>query len=336
MDTFLDTNAFLTRHYESPNPLLWQGRKDEPSNERFFQRVECVNLQKTTLSPNSAKPVLIGFASDEGIRRNHGRIGARLGPEVIRKHLAKLACHSLTDLQDIGNINCLDKDLESAQEALAKLVSYAHQETQQTFVLGGGHEVSWGHYLGLSKHYPNLGIMNFDAHFDTRSLKDNSFATSGTSFWQIQQHRQMKRLSFDYYCLGIQDIANTNILFERAHEWGIHYLTAEYMHANLISEQIAQINQFIDAHTHLYLTICLDVFAEAFAPGVSAPQSLGLNPIRVLPLLKYIVQTGKVVGLDIAELSPPHDRDDQTARLVATLLAELLNCNLTSNSTNIL
>ena len=52
---------------------------------------------------------------------------------------------------------------------------------------------------------------------------------------------------------------------------------------------------------------------------------MGIFPVNIFPLLKTVVQSGKVVALDIAELSPPNDIGDKTARLGAKLLAELLN-----------
>lgn len=46
-----------------------------------------------------------------------------------------------------------------------------------------------------------------------------------------------------------------------------------------------------------------------------------------MPLLKYLIQSGKVVSLDIAELSPPLDSELKTARLAALIIAELLDTN---------
>ena len=102
-------------------------------------------------------------------------------------------------------------------------------------------------------------------------------------------------------------------------------MSAEQINKETNAWQTAFLDNFILRNDYLYLTICLDVFAESIAPGVSAPQALGLNPWHVIPLLKYIVQSGKVVGMDIAELSPPLDHEQKTSRLAAAIIAELLN-----------
>ena len=316
-------------NYETTKQALWTGRKDSLPGERFFQHVQCVDIRSYSLQLNSSnslqQPIMLGFCSDEGIRRNGGRIGAKAGPNQLREQLAKLACHSGKQFIDIGNIVCHDDQLETAQQQFAKLISHCHQQGMKTIAFGGGHEMAWGHFSGLTSHYPKIGIINFDAHFDIRPIDDGQYGTSGTPFWQIKQHCQQHQLPFDYCCLGIQSLANTNSLFERAHDWRVKYLTAEQMSTERYAYQTAFLDEFMLHHDYLYLSICLDVFADSCAPGVSAPQAVGITPWQAIPLLKYIVQTGKVVSIDIAELSPPLDQDKKTSRLAAAIIAALLN-----------
>ncbi|WP_133131053.1 formimidoylglutamase [Legionella yabuuchiae] len=311
------------KHYLPANQSLWQGRTDSLPGERYFQHVEWVNVQSQEL-PKDYQTVLLGFCSDEGVRRNLGRVGAKSGPDAIRTQLAKLACHHDHTLIDVGNIVCEHGDLESAQAQFTKLISYCQQQGKFTIALGGGHEIAWPHYRGLAEHFPKLGIINFDAHFDIRALI-NEQSSSGTPFTEIKTYCDQQERPFEYCCLGIQRTANTNSLFERAHEWGVSYLTAEQLNQESLAWQMAFLDDFIIRNDYLYVSICLDVFEECYAPGVSAPQVMGLNPWQALSLLKYIKQTGKVISLDIAELSPPLDERHKTARLAAILLAEILN-----------
>ncbi|WP_028387725.1 formimidoylglutamase [Legionella fairfieldensis] len=310
-------------NYESTEPSIWQGRKDSRPGERFFQHVTVLDLTQQRLRQTRGETVITGFCSDEGIKRNAGRVGAKDGPLQLREQLARLACHSDQQFIDIGNIIATDK-LEAAQEQFARLIDHCHQQGYKTVALGGGHEIAWPHFRGLAPHYSNLGIINFDAHFDLRPLKKGHYATSGTPFRQIADYCLQHQFVFNYCCLGIQRIANTESLFASAHESGVAYLYAEQIHEKSLAWQTDFLDNFISNHEFIYLSLCLDVFAECFAPGVSAPQATGLTPWQVIPLLKYILQTGKVVGFDIAELSPPLDEGHKTARLAASLMAELL------------
>lgn len=311
-------------NYRPADPSLWQGRKDTPSAERFFQKI-AFPAQQTDLISKEKKTIFLGFASDAGVRRNLGRPGAKLGPDQIKTQLAKLPCATNKAYFDLGNIICEGDELELAQSQFASLISFCHQQGHQTVALGGGHEIAWAHYQGLAPHYHKLGIINFDAHFDIRPYQKGQPGTSGTPFSQIATWCEENKRRFEYCCLGIQSMGNTPSLFQRATELNVHYLSAEDLYENGLAWHLAFLDKFMLNLDHIYLTICLDVLAECFAPGVSAPQPLGLTPWQILPLLKYIMQSGKVVSLDIAELSPPLDEDQKTARLAALIIAELLH-----------
>jgi formiminoglutamase len=312
--------------YQSANPALWQGRKDTNNKERFFEKITFVNEQGELISKDK-KTIFIGFASDAGVTRNLGRAGAKLGPDQIRTQLARLPCPMSEQYIDLGTIVCEGDNLEAAQSQFAKIIQFCHQQGHKTIALGGGHEIAWAHFQGLAPQYSKLGIINFDAHFDLRPYQKGQPGTSGTPFSQIAEFCNEFQLPFNYCCVGVQKFGNTPSLFQRAKELNVHYLFAEELYKNSYAWQIAFLDDFMLNLDHIYLTICLDVLAECFAPGVSAPQPMGLTPWQILPLLKYIIQSGKVVSIDIAELSPPLDQDQKTARLAALIIAELLDIN---------
>ena len=166
----------------------WTGRFDgeEESYHRIFQRVKT-ETDYETINPNDF--VLHGFAVDEGVKRNKGRVGAEEAPNIIRKNISNFpVVNSKFSLRDFGNIKCENNDLESTQNLLAEKVSKALLKQGKSVVLGGGHEVTFAHYSGIKKAFPNqkIGIINFDAHFDNRE-PENGLASSGTGFWQIAQ-----------------------------------------------------------------------------------------------------------------------------------------------------
>lgn len=312
--------------YQKPDPLLWQGRHDTVNAERFFQKI-TVPDQQHQLESMPPHTIFLGFASDAGVIRNLGRPGAKLGPNQIKSQLAKLPCSSASSYLDLGTIVAEDDGLEAAQSQFAELIRLCHQHGHKTIGLGGGHEIAWAHYQGLAPHYSKLGIINFDAHFDLRPHQPGEPGNSGTPFSQIAAYCEDHKLPFHYCCMGIQKSGNTPSLFKRASEFKVNYLSAEALYSQSLAWQIAFLDDFMLNLDHIYLTICLDVFAECYAPGVSAPQPLGLTPWQIIPLLKYIIQSGKVVSIDVAELSPPLDQEQKTARLAALIIAELLNIN---------
>lgn len=70
----------------------------------------------------------------------------------------------------------------------------------------------------------------------------------------------------------------------------------------------------------MYLTIDLDGFSSAYAPGVSAPSPDGFDPVFIYKVLDFVLKSKKVISCDIAELNPDFDIDENTAFLAARLV----------------
>lgn len=308
----------------------WQGRcdnEDGAKGKRWHQAV-------ITNSDKLARASLLGFASDRGVMLNKGRPGAKQGPAALRKALANLAWHHQnTGINDRGDI-LVDDDLPAGQQAYAAALCQALQAGQFVLGLGGGHEIGWPGFLGcqqfIQHHSPgkSLGIINFDAHFDLR--KPAPAASSGTPFLQAADYCQQQQLNFSYACLGVARSANTAILYERAKTLNVAYIE-DLAFSN--KNAITLLDSFLQNQDYLYVTCCLDVFPAADAPGVSAPAALGISPQLVLQL---IAQLGELCSkhqvnwlyADVAELSPPHDIDDRSARLAARIIDQFLHARL--------
>lgn len=315
--------------YLPPDPTQWQGRADTPHASCFFQIVQMLNLlEQKPIEITQPTFALLGFRCDEGIRRNSGRPGAAEGPTALRQALAKLPVHKQNfHLLDAGSVFCSDGDLETSQAALGEVVAILLTNNITPIVIGGGHEVSWGHYQGISEAYPekNLGIINFDAHFDMRPLLPGGKGSSGTSFLQIAKEHEHKKRRFDYNCIGIQHAGNIRQLFETAKSYNTQVILADELHTGQVEKCVDFIDRIIDQNEIVYASLCLDVFAAAFAPGVSAIQPLGLFPWHIIPLMRQLAASGKVISYDIAELSPRYDFDQATAKLAASLIYEIVH-----------
>jgi len=109
--------------WQPVSPDIWQGRDDrhEASNAlRLFQTVR----QSDTQQPSGDGIALIGFACDEGVRRNQGRTGAAQAPDTLRRTLGNMASHEGHErLTDMGNICVEGEALEAAQQALSETVT---------------------------------------------------------------------------------------------------------------------------------------------------------------------------------------------------------------------
>lgn len=306
---------------------LWQGRVDAQEGEDALRWHQVVLPYAQTLPKGI---VLLGFACDEGVQRNHGRAGARNGPKALRQALANLPVHGQMPLYDAGDVTLprnASNDLEMGQVAFAEKVAGIVKAGHFPLAMGGGHEIAFANFCGLDNALTsiyggdqNIGIVNLDAHFDIRL---NTQATSGTPFQQIYQWQAEKGSNFHYCCLGVGKYANTAALFRRAEEIGVVWRTDEEMAGNALGDTLVALDVFMANVDHVYFTICLDVLPACLTPGVSAPSARGIDLEAVEQVMDHVVNSGKLRLADIAEFNPNYDIDARTARLAARLMARL-------------
>ena len=328
-----EKKLFVDQAFTSPSKEVWTGRETDPELgiQYWHQAIDLlIGEDITSLVENKNIPdiCIIGYACDEGVKRNNGRVGAAQGPHKVRERLAKLAYHlPIKSVGDLGDVNCVGYDLESCQQNLATVVSSLVKQGSMPIVIGGGHDIAYGHFLGLydaKKELTNhkFGIINFDAHFDLRPVKDNP--NSGTPFNQILTEFGGQ---VEYFVLGIQPSSNTKELFEIAESYGVRFLENTECQIHKIAEVINQLDKMMATVDSIYITIDLDGFSSAYAPGVSAPSPFGFDPAFVLAVLDHLLASKKVIACDIAELNPRYDQDNLTANLVARLLDHIArNC----------
>lgn len=314
-------------YYQAPRASIWQGRVDgtDQASLRWHQQIHFLDL--ATIPENLKHAyVLLGFASDEGVRRNQGRVGAFQGPEAIRQILANLPVHHELKLYDAGNVICKDGNLEEAQAQLALAVAMLKQAGAFPILMGGGHEITYGHFCGLAKNATKkIGIINIDAHFDLRKPVDGQ-PTSGTGLYQIAE--DVGTENFHYLALGIQEISNTKALFDQANLFGADYILQSALTSDQLLLNLSKIEAFLAKVDEVYLTIDLDAFASPFAPGVSALAFQGIIPDHsFFKILDVIYRHPKLISMDIAELNPKFDQDNRTAKLAADLIFKKVSFN---------
>lgn len=304
---------------------VWSGRTDAAEGQSALRWHQWVQPYAPQQAPGVS---LLGFACDEGVRRNQGRTGARQGPQALRKALANLAWHGSAPVYDAGDVSCEADKLESAQQRYAAKITDMLGQGHLPLGLGGGHEIALASFTGLADYLrtqdsaPKVGILNFDAHFDLRFAAQSS---SGTPFLQIAEYCQAAGMDFDYCCLGVSEHNNTQSLFDQAQRLNVRYLLDRQMQGWNLAAIEAFLQAFLSSIDHLYMTVCLDVLPASQAPGVSAPSAHGVDVMMVEHLVRLAKASGKLRLADIAELNPSLDQDNRTARIGARLLASMVD-----------
>lgn len=307
---------------------LFQGRGD-PDDPRLGEVVQRWDGIPCAILPGQA--VLLGFPSDEGVRRNHGRPGAALAPDAIRDFLYRLTTWdplaevNLTSLAvlDLGNLRT-GADLAGAQERLGKVVAEVLRVGAVPIVLGGGHETAYGHYLGYVGAGLECAIVNVDAHLDVRPYPHGSH--SGSPFRQAFEHPTQPLQPGRYVVLGAQrqSVARAHWQLVHDHQGRVHWLDAigpDRRVMAVLEEEFQRLGEECGA---VLVSVDADAFRQADVPGTSAPSPFGLEG-SLLPAITFRAGLDpRVRSLEVVEINPSLDRDGQSARWAAVGIRQFL------------
>ncbi len=267
------------------------------------------------------RAVLLGFPSDEGVRRNGGRVGAAQGPQALRNTLYHFApdarSERMDDLlghtRDLGDLE-ISGDVESDQRNLGETVAHHLARGVFVIVLGGGHEASYGHFLGYAFAERRVEILNWDAHADVRELKEGK-GHSGSPFRQaIEDSSGACRR---YSVAGLQPHVVARAHLELVQRQGRAVWWDE------VSPRYIEV-LYSGVEPPTLVSFDLDAVSQAEAPGVSAPNPSGLSSDLWLKAAFEAGRSTAVTSADVVELNPRFDPDGQTARLAALTVWWLL------------
>jgi formiminoglutamase len=266
---------------------------------------------------DDTRVAILGFPSDEGVRRNGGRPGAAEGPAATREALFKMTPDArspepfvalLEQAADLGDVE-VTGDVEADQVCLGEAVGELVADGVVPIVLGGGHETAFGHFLGYVAAGRHVRVLNWDAHADVRPLKDGQ-AHSGSPFRQMLDHPS--GLCAGYTVAGLLPwrVAAAHAAVPDRVVWG-----PDLDRARVEAEMAA-----LDGPT----LATFDLDAVDAAPGVSAPGVGGLAVAVWLAAAEACGRSPHVRSVDVVELNPLRDRDGRTAVLAALTVWHVL------------
>ena len=267
--------------------------------------------------------VLLGYPDDRGVDRNGGRLGAADAPDAIRKYLYNMTPDPTRHrpdflIWDLGNMKSWSLSLSDAHMAARKAIEEIRITGARIITLGGGHDWAYPDFADFRGR-----IINVDAHLDMRPLTKDVEASShsGTPFRKlVTQRTDAPPLSI----LGLQKHCNAHHHLEFAQGTRANLIFLEDLPSTFEAQWDLIRDKFgLAAGSEPFgLSIDMDAFAQSIAPGVSAPQSFGLDPNIVRRLIESLAKRTRHLG--IYEMNPLYDRDGETARLAARLIHNFL------------
>lgn len=274
-----------------------------------------MHLQKLKNPIPKGAFVLIGVPDDRGVKIVGGRVGAKKGPDAIRKELRKM---TVGELYDAGNLR-LSSSQEKTYNDLSSIVEKILKRGAFPIVIGGGHDLSAGGLKGFLNVYRGGAVVNIDPHFDCRPREKDGRFSSGAAFRYLFETKKLK--AGKLACFGFQAERNVRE----------HLLYLKKRKANLIPRAEASPARFKKTLARLgkkseaiALSFDMDCVEAASAPGVSALNVNGFSVSGVLSFIQTAAKNKKIKTLDLMEVNPLFDPDGRTARLAALLITHFL------------
>lgn len=244
------------------------------------------------------------------------RPGTRFASAVMRNEsfgIETFSPYQDKDLEDLsvfdgGDLELSFGDSNSALNDIETYVGKVLSDSKVPFMIGGEHSVTLGAVRAIAKKYPDLHIVQFDAHTDLRE----------DYLGQVYSHASVIRRCWD--------IVGDNKIFQFGirsgekveFEWAKEHVHTTRFNFDGLDEIIEKLKG-----KPVYFTLDLDVLDPSEFPGTGTPESGGVtfvelhNAIRKLSVLN-------IVGLDMNELSPIYDQSGQSTALACKLLREIL------------
>jgi agmatinase len=247
--------------------------------------------------------------------------GTRLGPQAI---LAASRNMELWDeelgavyKQGIHTLPELEPTAEGPEAMVArveKACEWVLEQDKLPAFLGGEHSITTGAIRAARRHFPNLSVLQIDAHAD---MRDRYLDSPWSHACVMRRIRELVPAS----SVGIRSLSEEEAEHLRAHPapmWSTRAFRALRGDWSPILGSLT---------SEVFVTFDLDGLDPSILPATGTPEPGGLDWFEATDLLAAVARQSRIVGFDVVELSPMagHAASDfLAARLVYRLIGMAL------------
>jgi arginase len=290
---------------------------------------------------------VIGAALDLG----SGRRGVDMGPSAIRYagldgRLEEIGCEPL----DLGNVETAVAEateagderarflpqIRAACERVASRVEQATREEHLPLVLGGDHSVALGTLAGMAAAHGLGGVLWLDAHGDLNS--PDTSPSGNVHGMVLAAALGLAGPSFaEGFGLPAVDAARVALVGVRSLDEGERQLLGSLAAKVFTMSEVDRLGlervvreslAHIAGPGFVHVSLDMDVVDPEVAPGVGTPVRGGLSYREAHLALELVAESGLLSSLDVVEVNPILDRENQTGRLAVELAASALGARI--------
>lgn len=243
--------------------------------------------------------------------------GTKKGPQAIlqaSQHLETFDEELNTEPCQIGiatqmPIQIFDNVPEKSVKQIAEACENLLKMNKFVVSIGGEHTVSIGLVQAFKKHFPNMWVLQLDAHSDLRDIYMDSPLNHACVMARIGE-------LCNYIGLGIRSsIKNERDFIKEPSK--LVYAYEMNQNPDWPKEILAHLGGPV------YITIDLDFFDPAVIPSVGTPEPGGFFWYETLCFLRKVAKSRQILGFDVVELCPNPKfiaSDFFTAKLIYKLI----------------
>ncbi|MDO6595413.1 agmatinase [Oceanihabitans sp. 2_MG-2023] len=242
--------------------------------------------------------------------------GADKGPEAFLHASENMELYDIETETEVYQQGVYLADAVTENSSPETMVDAVHQATKKYIkknkfvtIFGGEHSVSIGTVRAFHEMYPNLTVLQLDAHADLRKEYDGSTCNHACAMYEASQNTNLIQVgirSMDIMEKSVMDVDKTYF----AHEMAVDDTWMD-----------TAVDQMTE---NVFITIDLDAFDPSIMPSTGTPEPGGLLWYETLEFLKQVFEEKNVVGFDIVELCP-NKIDKSSDFLAAKLYYKMLS-----------
>jgi arginase len=290
----------------------------------------------------------IGAALDLG----QGRRGVDMGPSAIRyAGLAARIDELGLEYVDWGNVETAVAEasavgdeharflpqIKATCQRIAALVAQASGEDYFPVVLGGDHSVALGTFAGLQKVHGSGGAIWIDAHGDLNSPETSP--TGNVHGMVLAAALGLAGDTFKGESWGLPALAQGRVALiavrsldegEQAllRELDVCVFTMSDVDRLGVERVVREALSHVAGSGFVHVSLDMDALDPEVAPGVGTPVRGGLSYREAHLALELVAESGLATALDVVEVNPILDRENETGKLAVELIASALGARI--------
>ncbi len=232
------------------------------------------------------------------------RAGARDGPRAIIEASRYLELYE-PDIDDepsrwgIATLPALEPDVSGPEANVARVeqaVGALADVGKLPVMLGGEHTLTIGAVRALARRYPNLSVLQLDAHADMRDTYQGSRYSHACTMRRVREAID----GGGVVQAGVRSVSREEIDYIRgAGIQGVNlYAPGAYTDSRAVDELLAGLGDTV------YVTIDLDALDPSVMPAVGTPEPGGLSWQEAIDIAQAVARRSRIVGFDVMELAP--------------------------------